>query len=144
MRPKQNSTEQLAAEEHVCVPPSLCADNVPYISDLKSGCLGESCSYPKVTINDIEKYLLYSSLRTEDSGKMQCYRQYIRGRNFYKEGYIHKIMINEISDTCQMCLYVQNVIHLCIKGRMSNGCWYRRRNLFKLSKPTVPVLQGKH
>uniref|UniRef100_A0A8W8KYV8 SWIM-type domain-containing protein n=1 Tax=Magallana gigas TaxID=29159 RepID=A0A8W8KYV8_MAGGI len=34
---------------------------------------------------------------------MQCYRQYIRGLNFYKEGYIHKIMINEISDTCQMC-----------------------------------------
>lgn len=100
---QNKSTEQLAAEEHVGVSPFLCADNVPNISDLKSGWSGESCSYPKVTINDIEKYLLYSSHRTEDSGKMQCYRQYIRGLNFYKEGYIHKIMINEISDTCQMC-----------------------------------------
>lgn len=88
---QNNSTEQLAAEEHVGVPPFLCADNVPNISDLKSGWSGESCSYPKVTINDIEKYLLYSSHRTEDSGKMQCYRQYIRDSAFIRKAISTKL-----------------------------------------------------
>lgn len=34
---QNNPTDQLAAEEHAGVPPFLCADNVPIISDLKSG-----------------------------------------------------------------------------------------------------------
>lgn len=110
---QNNSIEQLAAEEHVGVPPFLCADNVPNISDVQSGWSGESVSFPKVTINDIEKHLLHSSHRTEVSGKMQCYRQYIRGLNFYKEGYIHEIMMNEISDTCQMC-YIRPSMHKCV------------------------------
>lgn len=80
---QNNSIEQLAAEEHVGVSPFLNAYNVPNISDLQSGWSGESCNYPKVTIKDIEKYLLYSSHRTEDSGKIQCYRQSIRGLNVY-------------------------------------------------------------
>lgn len=80
-----------------------CSDKVPIISELQSGWTGNSCHFPKVTINDIEQYLLHSSHRTEDAGKMQCYRQYIRGLNFYKEGYIHKIMINEINSISKLC-----------------------------------------
>ena len=38
---------------------------------------------------DVETYLLKS--RSDDNEKMSCYRQFIRGFNFYKEHYIHDI-----------------------------------------------------
>ena len=38
---------------------------------------------------DVETYLLKS--RSDDNEKMSCYRQFIRGFNFYKENYIHNI-----------------------------------------------------
>jgi hypothetical protein len=38
---------------------------------------------------DLETYLLKS--RSDDNEKMSCYRQFIRGFNFYKENYIHDI-----------------------------------------------------
>jgi hypothetical protein len=38
---------------------------------------------------DVETYLLKS--RSDDNEKMSCYRQFIRGFNFYKENYIHDI-----------------------------------------------------
>lgn len=94
------SSEQLGSTD---VPLVSCTDNVPSITEMQSGWTGKSGFFPKVTINDIESYLLHSSHRTEDAGKMHCYRQYIRGLNFYKEGYIHKIMINEISDSSKLC-----------------------------------------
>jgi hypothetical protein len=40
---------------------------------------------------DVETYLLKS--RSDDNEKMSCYRQFIRGFNFYKENYIHDIPI---------------------------------------------------
>ena len=36
---------------------------------------------------DVETYLLKS--RSDDNERMSCYRQFIRGFNFYKENYIH-------------------------------------------------------
>jgi len=94
------SSDQLVSTDVLLV---SCTDNVPSISEMKSGWTGRSDIFPKVTINDIESYLLHSSHRTEDAGKMHCYRQYISGLNFYKEGYIHKIMFNEISDSSKLC-----------------------------------------
>lgn len=38
---------------------------------------------------DVETYLLKSW--SDDNEKMSCYRQFIRGFNFYKENYIHDI-----------------------------------------------------
>ena len=38
---------------------------------------------------DLKTYLLKS--RSDDNEKMSCYRQFIRGFNFYKENYIHDI-----------------------------------------------------
>jgi hypothetical protein len=42
-----------------------------------------------VTIIQNISYLLKS--RSDDNEKMSCYRQFIRGFNFYKENYIHDI-----------------------------------------------------
>lgn len=79
------------------------ADNMPSINELSSGWTERSNNYPKVSIKEVENYLIHSSHRTGDTKKMQCYRQYIRGLNFCKEGYIHKIMFNEISDDSNLC-----------------------------------------
>ena len=38
---------------------------------------------------DVGTYLLKS--RSDDNGKMSCYRKFNRGFNFYKENYIHDI-----------------------------------------------------
>ena len=38
---------------------------------------------------DVGTYLLKS--RSDDNEKMSCYRQFIRGFNFYKDNYIHDI-----------------------------------------------------
>ena len=46
-------------------------NGIPCISDLQSGWTGKTDTFPKVTIKDVEHYLLHSSHRTEDSGKMQ-------------------------------------------------------------------------
>ncbi|KAH3845296.1 hypothetical protein DPMN_087574 [Dreissena polymorpha] len=75
----------------------------PEIDELRAGWTGTLCHFPTVKLSDIESYLLHSSHRTEDAEKMQCYRQYIRGLNFYKEGFIHKLLINFISDSSKHC-----------------------------------------
>jgi hypothetical protein len=77
--------------------------NILIFEDLKCGWSSDSALFPKVTIVDIENYLINSSHRSSDALKMECYRQYIRGLNFYKEKYIHKVMINNISETCRHC-----------------------------------------
>ena len=81
------------------IPTHISCQNsdIPDIKDLRSGWAGKSDMFPKIKIQDVENYLIHSSHRTVDAKKMQCYRQYIRGLNFFKEGYIHKIMMNEIT-----------------------------------------------
>ena len=81
------------------IPTHISCQNsdIPDIKDLRSGWTGKSDMFPKIKIQDVENYLIHSSHRTVDAKKMQCYRQYIRGLNFFKEGYIHKIMMNEIT-----------------------------------------------
>jgi hypothetical protein len=39
--------------------------------------------FPQISHKDVETYLLKS--RSDDNEKMSCYRQFIRGFNFYKE-----------------------------------------------------------
>jgi hypothetical protein len=56
---------------------------------------------------DVENYLINSRHRTVDGKKMSCYRQFIRGYNFHKEGYVHNIMMNNISTENPLC-YVRS------------------------------------
>ena len=56
---------------------------------------------------DVENYLINSRHRTVDRKKMSCYRQFIRGYNFHKEGYVHNIMMNNISTENPFC-YVRS------------------------------------
>ncbi|XP_061191601.1 uncharacterized protein LOC133199778 [Saccostrea echinata] len=87
---------------------------VPDIKDLDSGWAGKSDMFPNIKIQDVENYLIHSSHRTVDAKKMQCYRQYIRGLNFFKEGYIHKIMMNEISPDSGYC-YIRSKCYPSMK-----------------------------
>lgn len=119
----------------------LCVDNVPNIEELHSGWTGNSCHFP---INDFEKYLLHSSHRTEDAGKMQCYRQYIRGLNFYKEGYIHKIMINEINDTSQVCYTRSKCYPSMQKGVYEQWMLVTKECPFQVVNQIVHVLLGEY
>lgn len=88
------------------IPPCQTSDvhvPVPDIKDLHSCWAGKSDMFPKIKIQDVENYLIHSSHRTVDAKKMQCYRQCIKGLNFFKEGYIHKIMMNEINPDSEYC-----------------------------------------
>lgn len=81
--------------------------NIPPITELNSGWTSNEDLLPKLSHKDVEEYLCDSSHRTEDRDKMQCYRQFIRGYNFYKEKYIHDIMVNTIDDGSEFC-YVRS------------------------------------
>jgi hypothetical protein len=72
--------------------------NFPNIESLKFGWSSETGRFPKLKQKGVENCLIHSSHRTEDQENMQCYRQFIRGYNFFKEGYIHKVMVNEINE----------------------------------------------
>ncbi|XP_061186982.1 uncharacterized protein LOC133195130 [Saccostrea echinata] len=87
---------------------------VPDIKDLHSGWAGKSDMFPNIKIQDVENYLIHSSHRTVDAKKMQCYRLYIRGLNFFKEGYIHKIMMNEINPDSEYC-YIRSKYYPSMK-----------------------------
>ncbi|KAL3837282.1 hypothetical protein ACJMK2_022649, partial [Sinanodonta woodiana] len=84
----------------------------PAVNELQ--CVWTSKIDGRPHIKDIDNYLLHSSHITEDSGKMQCYRKYIGGLNFYKEGYIHKVMCNAISDESARC-YVRSKCYPSMK-----------------------------
>ena len=64
-------------------------DSVPLISELNTGWSSKENIFPQISHKDVETYLLKS--RSDDNEKMSCYRQFIRGFNFYKENYIHDI-----------------------------------------------------
>ena len=85
------------------IPTHISCQNsdIPDIKDLHSGWAGKWDMFPNIKIQDVENYLIHSSHRTVDAKKMQCYRQYIRGLKFFKEGYIHKMMMNEIYPDCR-------------------------------------------
>ncbi|KAJ8310074.1 hypothetical protein KUTeg_011939 [Tegillarca granosa] len=94
-------------EDNVCMPTSSVSDarekgslsdtesrsnshvsdtDIISVDSLNSGWTSDTKLFPQISHRDVEQYLIYSSHRTEDSGKMECYRQFIRGFNFYKEG----------------------------------------------------------
>lgn len=80
---------------------------IPDIETLNSGWTSEKSMFPTVTHKDVENYLVNSTHRTADHNKMDCYRQFIRGFNFFKEQYIHKLMVNIINDDFPYC-YVRS------------------------------------
>jgi hypothetical protein len=115
-------------------PAALAACSTPAVNELQCGWTGKSDCLPRPHIKDIENYLLHSSHRTEDSGKMQCYRQYIRGLNFYKEGYIHKVMYNAISDESALC-YVRSKCYPSMKkGVYEQWLLLSKRDPFRVEK----------
>jgi hypothetical protein len=88
-------------------PPNVNLDNdhasnqeIPEIGELTSGWSSDQYLRPTLSHKDIEHYLLNSSHRTGDKGKMLCYRQFVCGYNFYNEHYIHKVMTNIVNDSC--------------------------------------------
>ena len=73
-------------------------EKVPDYKDILSGWTSNLQELPQISHKDVESYLLHSSHRTNDQQKMNCYRQYVRGFNFYKEGYIHSLMVNKVNE----------------------------------------------
>ena len=117
-------------------------NDIPCISDLQSGWTGKTDTFPNVTIKDVEHYLLHSSHRTEDSGKMQCYRQYIRGLNFYKEGYIHKIMMNDISPTSSFSYIRSKCYPSMKKGAYEQWLLVKKETPFQILKANCTCPAG--
>ena len=95
---------------------------VPKFEDIQVGWSSEKKKFPKVTHKDVEKYIIHASHRTENNVKMQCYRQFIRGYNFYKEGYIHKMMTNQIDDNCEFC-YIRSKCFPSMKNDVVYTQW---------------------
>jgi hypothetical protein len=62
---------------------------VHLIFELNTGWSRKENLFLQCSHKDVETYLLKS--RSDDNEKMSCYRQFIRGFNFYKEHYIHDI-----------------------------------------------------
>jgi hypothetical protein len=62
---------------------------VPLISELNTGWSSKENIFSQISHQDVETYLL--KCRSDDNEKMSCYRQFIRGFNFYEENYIHDI-----------------------------------------------------
>jgi hypothetical protein len=75
-------------------------EQIPEIQKLSSGWNSDPKLRPTLSHKDIEIYLLNSSHRTGDKGKMLCYRQLNRGYNFFNEQYIHKVMTNIVNKRC--------------------------------------------
>ncbi|KAH3784739.1 hypothetical protein DPMN_162706 [Dreissena polymorpha] len=116
----------------------------PEIAELRAGWTGTSCHFPTVKLSDIESYLLHSSHRTEDAEKMQCYRQYIRDLKFYKEGFIHKIMINSISDSSKHCYIRSKCYPSMQQGVYEQWILMTKENPLKLSWHTAHALRGTY
>ncbi|KAL5021555.1 hypothetical protein ScPMuIL_000710 [Solemya velum] len=73
---------------------------VPDIEEYKNGWTYDMTNFPKITYTHVEEYLLTSSHRTEDRETMKCYRQFVRGYNFYREGYLRKMAFHDIDGKC--------------------------------------------
>lgn len=81
--------------------------NTPSFEELTAGWTSNLNNMQKIMHTDVENYLINSRHRTVDRKKMSCYRQFIRGYNFHKEGYVHNIMMNNISTENPLC-YVRS------------------------------------
>lgn len=81
--------------------------NTPSFEELTAGWTSNLNNMQKIMHTDVENYLINSRHRTVDRKKMSCYRQFIRGYNFHKEGYVHNIMMNNITTENPLC-YVRS------------------------------------
>ena len=57
--------------------------------ELNTGWSSKANIFPQLSHKDVETYLL--KCQSDGNENMGCYRQFIRGFNFYKENYIHDI-----------------------------------------------------
>jgi hypothetical protein len=62
---------------------------VPLMSELNTGWSGKENIFPQISHKYVETYLV--KCRSHDNENMSCYRQFIRGLNFYEDNYIHDI-----------------------------------------------------
>jgi hypothetical protein len=105
---------------------------VSLISELNTGWSSKENLFPQISHKDVETYLLKS--RSDDNEKMSCYRQFIRGFNFYKENYIHDIMINMIDDDSKRC-YIRSKCFPSMKtGTYSQWLLMTKENPIIISK----------
>ncbi|KAJ8303402.1 hypothetical protein KUTeg_019798 [Tegillarca granosa] len=102
------------------------SDSFPDVSELKSGLTSDVSSvFPKLKLSYVENNLLNSSHRTED------------------QGYIHKIMINEISHQSRLC-YVRSKYYPSMKsGIYEQWMLIIKTNHIRFLKPNAPVQQGE-
>ncbi|XP_076080580.1 uncharacterized protein LOC143051582 [Mytilus galloprovincialis] len=103
---------------------SYTNDNVdiPPYNELNSGWTSDLSLLPLVSHQDVESFLIHSSHRTGDNEKMLCYRQFIRGYNFFKENYVHDLMINSIDDDCESC-YIRSKCYPSMKQQGPYQQW---------------------
>jgi hypothetical protein len=99
--------------------------------------IGENL-FPQISHKDVETYLLKS--RSDDNEKMSCYRQFIRGFNFYKENYIHDIMINMIDDDSKRCYIRSQCFPLIFSLHFRRNC--TSSVFFKVRKSSSVALES--
>lgn len=105
--------------------------NTPSFEELTAGWTSNLNNMQKIMHTDVENYFINSRHRTVDRKKMSYYRQFIRGYNFYKEGYVHNIMMNNNISTENPLYYVRSK---CFASTKKEVC----TQWFLLTK-TVPV-----
>lgn len=96
--------------------------DIPSYNELNSGWTSDQALLPLISHQDVESYLIHSSHRTGDNEQMLCYRQFIRGYNFFKENYVHDLMINSIDDNCESC-YIRSKCHPSMKQQGPYHQW---------------------
>ncbi|KAJ8307406.1 hypothetical protein KUTeg_015490 [Tegillarca granosa] len=90
------------------------SEKIPDIGELKFGWISEKNKLPSLSHSEVQNYLINSSHRSEDKEKMECYRQFIREYNFFNEKFLHKMMVNNISERSEYC-YVRSKCHPSLK-----------------------------
>ncbi|CAC5421798.1 unnamed protein product [Mytilus coruscus] len=96
--------------------------DIPPYNELNSGWTSDLSLLPLVSHQDVESFLIHSSHRTGDNKQMLCYRQFIRGYNFFKENYVHDLMINSIDDECESC-YIRSKCYPSMKQQGPYQQW---------------------
>ena len=80
----------------------LNGNNLPDPGTLKDGWM-EQFTWPKITYDELERYLLKSSSRTLGKQQQDCYRQFPRGYNFFRNGLVFAHQIHHIDKDSVYC-----------------------------------------
>ncbi|CAC5363707.1 unnamed protein product [Mytilus coruscus] len=96
--------------------------DIPPYNELHSGWTSDLSLLPLVSHQDVDSFLIDSSHRTGDNEQMLCYRQFISGYNFFKENYVHDLMINSIDDEYESC-YIRSKCYPSMKQQGPYQQW---------------------